>query len=146
MNAIAHEAPPKVVRASGRLEDLVREICDSIVLGGIDADPDVMWTPHRIANLIKERYPDSGGKPSPGAITEVLQRWEEARFAEVSRGPLRFEGYTLDGRTKGLTALKAERRERLKAERAAGNAPVKKRKKKTATSEDEQGELPFNED
>lgn len=135
MNVIAEQpAAPRVIRASGRLEDLVREVCDSIVLGADDT-VDIRWTPHRVAKLIEERYPESGAKPSAGAITAAFLRWREVGFAEIGDKPVEFLGYTVAGRAKGLSALKAERRTRLNDERAATATPKKSKSKSKAKVE-----------
>lgn len=114
-----------VRRARGRLEDLVREVCDLIVTDGVDLPEAQLWTPHRLAAMIKERYPASGVDPSTGAITDTLKRWRDLGFADVNDGPLNFVGYTDEGRSKGLTQLKDESRARRVEARRAEKAEAK---------------------
>lgn len=141
MNAIADSVPQRTVaRASGRLEDLVREVCDAIVLGAIEPPEgkgEHHWTPSRIAKVITERYPGSGAKPSAGAITDTFKRWSTLGFAVISDHPVAFVDYTVEGRAHGLTALKAARKQRLMEENQARRAlnPPKKKKKEKASAD-----------
>lgn len=113
---------PTIRRARGRLEDLVREVCDQIVTGAIELPEELPWTPHRLAAQIKERYPASGVDPSTGAIADNLKRWAGLGFAVVEESPLAFVAYTDEGREKGLAVLKQEARERRSQERREAKA------------------------
>lgn len=107
-------------RARGRLEDLVRDVCDQIVVGGVTLpEGAVHWTPHRLAAAVKERFPGSGVEPSTGAISDTLKRWRGVGFAEVDDDPLAFVDYTDAGREKGLSVLKEESRNARVAKRRA---------------------------
>lgn len=116
--------PETIPRARGRLEELVREVCDSIADGTIENPDDKPWTPHRLAAIITERYPGSGSPPSTGAISDTLHRWEEVGFAVVNDSPLAFEDFTDAGRDEGLTALKAQHRAARAARKAADAAAL----------------------
>ncbi len=109
---------PTIRRARGRLEELVREVCDDITAGGLTLPQGAAhWTPHRLATAVKDKFPASGVEPSTGAISDTLKRWRNYGFAVVEDDPLAFVEYTEDGRTKGLSALKEEDRNRRTAER-----------------------------
>lgn len=114
--------PETVPRARGRLEELVREVCDSIADGSIDDPDNKPWTPHRLAAIITDRYPGSGSPPSTGAISDTLHRWQEVGFAVINDSPLAFEDFTDAGRDEGLTALKAQHRAARSARKAADAA------------------------
>jgi hypothetical protein len=99
-----------VPRARGRLEELVREVCDGIADGSIVEPEGRPWTPHRLAKLVVDRFPGSGAPPSTGAISDTLRRWKEVGFANIDEGPVSFVSFTEGARTEGLTALKAAHR------------------------------------
>ena len=112
---------PVIKRARGGLEKFVLDICDLIVEDKIEPLPEgQLWTPHRLAKVISERYPGSGVPPSTGAIADTLKRWRDLGFANIQEDPLAFLDYTQRGIDDGLPALKEESRQRrLEARRQA---------------------------
>ena len=107
-----------VRRARGRLEDLVRVICDQVSMGTLKLAEGEYLTPHRLAVEIAARYPGSGSRPSTGGLADTLKRWRDVGFAEVRDNPLAFVDFTPEAFTKGLAQLKAEHKERLEDEAA----------------------------
>lgn len=103
---------PSGYRARGQLESEVMKVCDAWDQGGPVSLPLSF-----IATQINEHEP-----PSVGAIREVMLRWVKYGFAALGVDPLSFQGYTTEGREKGLDVMKykweQERRiNRSKAER-----------------------------
>lgn len=113
---------PTVRRQRGRLEDLLREVCDAIVAGNVTLAEGQLWTPHRLAVQIGLRYPGSGVKPSPGAIADNLKRWSAIGFAVTQDKPLAFIAFTPEAASQGLDALKKAHRANKSAERKASKA------------------------
>jgi hypothetical protein len=116
----------------GALETETRQICDAFVTGDLKLEDGKVLTPHRISlEILKRRAAnlaegeEASRAPSPGAITENLQRWKLIGFADIGEKPTRFLDYTEDGKTKGLAALKAEFSEQLKDKKAASKAAEK---------------------
>lgn len=103
-----------VRRARGRLEELVRAVCDLADQGKLPLGEDEYLTPNRLADEIARRFPGSGKRPSPGGLAELLKRWREVGYIETREEPLAFVTYTPEAFSKGLAQLKAEWR----AERA----------------------------
>lgn len=121
--------PDTIPRARGRLEELVREVCDQIEAGRITDEKGRPWTPHRLAKLIDERYPGSGSSPSTGAISDTLKRWSDIGFATIPESPRSFGGFTAEAMSEGLAALKkryrdANRVAKHKDEAGENPAPV----------------------
>lgn len=121
-------------RSRGLLEADVKTITDEFATGKIELKEGEHLTPHRIAKLIQEK--DSLEKPpSTGAVAAVLGRWQEYGFAVVNPKPLAFVDYTDDARNVGLTALKEQHSNKLRAERAEKKAAAKAAEKPDASGE-----------
>lgn len=102
------------------LEPDVKAITDAFVTEEITVEGDL--TPHKVAKLVGERRAAAGGDgkaPSSGAVSAVFERWEKYNFAVIQAKPYAFLDYTDEGRTHGLSAMKAKHREALKAAKAA---------------------------
>lgn len=129
MDTLSPEAPVETVapepvrsrRPATDLESDLKVILDSIVLGNITIDG--APTPHTLARLIHENRKVTEGedavKPSSGAVTAALQRWERIGYVTLKTGPLAFDDYTEDARTLGLAALKQRHRQALSDQRKA---------------------------
>lgn len=84
--------PPR--RARGELERAVRECCDRWIedrLGG-SLDSDVPLTAYRIACWIEQTDP-TRRRPSTGAVTTILNLWEQDGAARTQTGPYAFVGW-----------------------------------------------------
>lgn len=105
-------------RPRGWLEADVKRVTDSFVTGDLKLKEGEYLTPHRLSRLVKE-LDSLDEAPSTGACAAVLDRWNEIGFAKLNETPKAFLDYTDQGRNEGLTAMKAARGEKRKADRKA---------------------------
>jgi hypothetical protein len=96
----APDGESKNLRKAGQLEREVKEVCDRFTIGLMVDVTELTAT--EIAKAINVDNP-----PSTGAITNVLKRWAEVRFAVHLTGPHRFGGYTPEGIEQGIAGLTA---------------------------------------
>jgi hypothetical protein len=104
-------------RGRGQLEKLVQEVTDAYEDGKLSLPEDRTLTPTVISAVIGEK--DGEEKPSAGAVTAILKRWEEVGYALTHEGPFAFKRLSAAGKKQGLEALKEKHREKNKAARAA---------------------------
>lgn len=122
-------------RPRGWLETDVKSITDQFVTGVISLGEGEFLTPHRVSKLI-QKLDSLDEAPSTGAVQAVFQRWIDAGFMVANEKPFAFMDYTEEGRTYGLTALKAKRRaEKAEVRKADPSAkkPGRPRKKPDLT-------------
>jgi hypothetical protein len=116
--------------ASTPLQTRVLSVIERVEGGEYAAELDGKpLTPHRIAGLVEKQFPKDG-KPSSGAVSAVLARWEEIGFAIVGSSPVHFRRLTAKGKRDGFDALRDAHRKasweavRIKRAAAAGKEPV----------------------
>lgn len=102
-------APTPTGRAGrGELEFWVKKTCDDWVVEG----ERVVCTPAYVSDEIARR--EGIKPPSVGAIGAVFDRWVAYGFAIIERKPVRFLGYTEDGKKYGLETMKARHKTKAK--------------------------------
>ena len=107
-------APTPTGRAArGQLESWVLEQVTIWTVEGYDFPCTPVWISREIG---REQAIDP---PSVGAISAVFDRWANLGFATIEKKPVRFSGFTLEGKTKGLDRMKAEVKRKQKFEKAA---------------------------
>lgn len=118
-------------RSRGDLEKLVKMACDQFVTGSYvpSATKSDRMTPTEIIRWIMANTTVEGKKPSGGAVTEILKRWQKIGYAELATGPVGFARYTEAAYSEGLTALRKAWREAQKAAAPAAD--------EAATSDDQ---------
>jgi hypothetical protein len=127
-------------RPRGWLENDCFLLCEKFVDGsltlpekeGKDGKPvKQLLTPHRLAKLV-QTTDALDEPPSTGAVAAVFTRWKSLGFANFNEKPFAFKGFTAGGKSKGLEAMKAEKREALFAQKRADREANPKPKKEAA--------------
>lgn len=113
--------PGRGRRPASNIEGDLKAVCDKIVLGQITLPDGKLATPHFLSLEI-QKLRGADDPVSTGAVTAAMKRWVEVGYISTNAKPFAFTDYTPAGRERGLNALKAERREARKAERAAAKA------------------------
>ncbi len=103
---------------NNELEAQVKTVLDEYVTGTLRLNgriPTAAW----IAEQVNDRW---NVKSSPGAVHNVMVKWEKMGFIVFARGgerPVAFKAYTDEARTIGLTQLKIRYFKEQKKQRAA---------------------------
>jgi hypothetical protein len=106
-------------RGRGELEALVKDITDAYDAGKVELPEGKTLTPHRIAVMIEENGEE---KPSPGAVSAILARWDEVGYALTHDKPFAYKKIAAKGNKKGLDTLKQESREAKRKAKAEAKA------------------------
>lgn len=88
----------------GALEEMIQACADDWITNGKRGQ---MHTGY-VSKWIGEKY--SINAPSRGAVDAVFKKWSELGFAFIATKPNRFAGYTVEGVSRGLLAMKADAR------------------------------------
>ncbi len=89
----------------GGLEAQVLEVCTEFSIDPSSC-PDAYCTPKFVSGEIARLH---GIKdPSTGAVQAAWERWEAMGFAEIARKPVRFVGFTAQGKIEGLDLMRAK--------------------------------------
>ena len=112
---------PSDRRSRGLLASDVHAIVKDFVKGKVKLDEGKLLTPTRISAIMVEE--DSlETKPSPGAITNIIQKWVDVGYVTAYPKPFAFKAITAAGEREGLDALT----EKAKAKAAKAKAAAKK--------------------
>lgn len=96
-------------RPRGWLNSDINGLMKSVVSGEVQVDPDAPLTPSAIANLLVEvEGLDKEDRPSPGAVSAVLARWERVGYAVIEKSPTRFVDFTEAAKEFGYNELEKE--------------------------------------
>lgn len=100
--ARSYEPTPSGRAAPGQLEVWVLTQTDIWTVEGFEFPCTPVWISKNIAH--DEAIPP----PSVGAINAVFNRWVALGFATIERSPVRFTGYTEEGKRLGLEKMKEQ--------------------------------------
>jgi len=118
-------------RGRGELEALVVSVTDAFEEGKVDLPDGKLLTPQRIATIIGEKADED--KPSAGAVSAIIKRWDEAGYALTHAKPYAFKAVSARGKKQGFEDLKAKLKEKKKAERAKEREEAKTAKEAEAS-------------
>lgn len=90
----------------GQLEEAVWKVCKDALYGPLAASVSQV-TPQFIAFEIALRT-GTEYKPSPGAVSAVLERWAKIMWCEIEKGPMRITSMRDDLMTNGPSKMKSD--------------------------------------
>lgn len=103
-------APASGQRARGELEDMVDVLCRLwLIMLILGADVAGRCTTEWLATACSRM---DGRPTTPGAVGQILRRWEQLDYAVIAAKPARFVGLTEKGMKLGI--VETHRRDRLR--------------------------------